>query len=184
MDKKYYYIGGYTSEIINFERKSMNKQETYEFLKQKGISYEVTEHEAVFHMGESGGVELPYPDCDAKNLFIRDDKKTHYYLITVKGDKRVDLKEFRKSQGTRPLTFASAEDLLAIMKLTPGSVTPFGLLSDEERKVEFYFDESFFEEPGLIGCHPNENTATVWVSAEDVAALIREHGNPVTIMKF
>ena len=38
-------------------------------------------------------VELPYPEWDAKNLFIRDHKREHYYLITVRGSKRVDLKQ-------------------------------------------------------------------------------------------
>ena len=54
------------------------------------------------------------------------------YLITVKGDKRVDLKEFRKTHGLRILSFASADDLTSIMKLIPGAVTPLGLLADED----------------------------------------------------
>lgn len=154
----------------------MNKLETYKFLDDQGIQYEVTEHKAVFNMEELSDVELPYPEADAKNLFVRDDKKRQYYLITVKGDKRVDLKKFRKANGTRPLTFASAEDLPAILKLTPGSVTPLGLLNDDELKVEFYLDDSFLNEPGLIGCHPNDNTATVWMKTQDLIRLVKEHG--------
>jgi len=77
----------------------MNKAEVYELLKSKGIEHEITEHEAVYNMEELDAVELPYPDADAKNLFVRDDKKINYYLITVKGDKRVDLKAFRKVHG-------------------------------------------------------------------------------------
>ena len=87
----------------------MTKQETYDYLNSLGIDYEVTEHTAVFNMEELDAVELPYPDCDAKNLFVRDDKKRNYYLITVKGDKRVDLKAFQQTFGTRRLTFASAD---------------------------------------------------------------------------
>lgn len=157
----------------------MNKLETYKFLDDQGIQYEVTEHKAVFNMEELSDVELPYPEADAKNLFVRDDKKRQYYLITVKGDKRVDLKEFRKANGTRPLTFASAEDLPTILKLTPGSVTPLGLLNDDELKVEFYLDDSFLNDPGLIGCHPNDNTATVWMKTQDLIRLVKEHGNIV-----
>ena len=41
-----------------------------------------------------------------------------------------------------------------------------------------------FAEPGLIGVHPNYNTATVWLRADDLAALIREHGNPVHIAEL
>lgn len=85
----------------------MNKQEVYDFLTSRGIEYEVTEHGAVFNMKEMSHVELPHPEADAKNLFVRDDKKRNYYLITVRGDKRVDLKKFKEEHGTRPLSFAS-----------------------------------------------------------------------------
>ena len=95
----------------------MNKTETYEFLKKENIDFEVAEHRAVYNMAELAEVEMPYPECDAKNLFVRDDKRRDYYLITVKGDKRVDLKAFRREMGTRPLTFASAEELFEILGL-------------------------------------------------------------------
>lgn len=162
----------------------MNKQETYDYLNAKGIEFEITEHKAVYNMEELAEVELPYPEADAKNLFVRNDKKTQYYLITVKGDKRVDLKEFRKANGTRPLSFAKAEDLLEILKLTPGAVTPLGLLNDDEVKVEFYLDEYFVNESKLIGCHPNDNTATVWMKASNLISIIEEHGNKVNVIEL
>ncbi len=158
----------------------MTKQETYAYLANHGVQYEVTEHAAVFNMEELDAVALPYPDRDAKNLFVRDDKKKNYYLITVRGDKRVDLKEFRKKHQLRNLSFASPEDLMDIMGLIPGAVTPLGLLSDEERKVTLYLDAAFGD--GLVGVHPNDNTATVWLKAADLAQLISEHGNTVHIV--
>lgn len=160
----------------------MTKQETYQYLTAHGITYEVTEHTAVFNMEELDAVELPYPDCDAKNLFVRDDKKRNYYLITVKGDKRVDLKEFRKTHGLRNLSFASADDLMSIMKLIPGAVTPLGLLNDEDRKVTLYLDAAFLG--GLAGVHPNDNTATVWMATEDLVKIIRDHGNDVNVVEI
>ncbi len=162
----------------------MNKAEIYKFLDNKGISYETTEHKAVFNMEELKEVNLPYPEDNAKNLFVRDDKRRNYYLITVKGDKRVNLKEFRKTYGTKPLTFASSEDLLNIMKLEPGAVTPLGLLNDDERRVEFYFDKSFLQGNARIGCHPNDNTATVWLNSRDLLKLIEDHGNTVHIVEI
>lgn len=153
----------------------MNKTQTYRFLTDKKISYEVTEHKAVFNMEELASVELPYPEWDAKNLFVRDDKKHNYYLISVKGDKRVNLKEFRKNHGLRALSFASAEELLSIMGLTPGSVTPLGFLNDEECRIHFYLDKEFAG--NKIGVHPNDNTATVWMKSDDLLELILEHGN-------
>lgn len=153
----------------------MNKAETYEFLRAKNIPFETVEHEAVFNMEEMSKISLPHPEADAKNLFVRDDKHLNFYLITVRGDKRVNLKEFRKANGTRPLTFASETELFEILRLTPGSVTPLGLLSDDERKVKFYIDSDLAK--GLVGVHPNENTATVFLKTEDLTKLIKEHGN-------
>jgi len=160
----------------------MDKAEIYKFLESKGILFEITEHKAVYNMDELSDIDLPYPEDDAKNLFVRDDKKGKYYLITVRGDKKVDLKEFRKANGTRALTFASADDLYVIMKLEPGSVSPLGLLNDDERRVEFYIDKSFFEGNKRIGCHPNDNTATVWLSSNDLLQIIKEHGNNIHIV--
>lgn len=155
----------------------MTKEETYQYLTDHHVEYEITEHGAVFNMEELKSVELPYPDADAKNLFVRDDKRRNYYLITVKGDKRVDLKEFRKKHELRPLTFASADELMEIMKLIPGAVTPLGLLNDEEHKVKLFLDDAFGE--GLIGVHPNDNTATIWLRTADLERIIKEHGNTV-----
>ena len=155
----------------------MTKEETYQFLREHGVVYEVTEHGAVFNMAELDAVELPYPDADAKNLFVRDDKRRNYYLITVKGDKRVDLKDFRRKHELRPLTFASADELMDIMKLYPGAVSPLGLLSDAEHKVKLYLDEALGVGP--VGIHPNDNTATVWLKTADLVRVIKEHGNDV-----
>lgn len=162
----------------------MTKQDVYDFLDKNQIWHEITEHPAVYNMEELARVELPYPDRDAKNLFVRDDKRRSYYLITVWGEKRVNLKDFRRKQGTKPLTFASPEELQEILDLIPGAVTPFGLLNDEACKVHFYIDRDFWQGSGLIGVHPNDNTATVWLKAEDLVALLREHGTTVDIVEL
>ncbi len=162
----------------------MGKEEIYQLLKDKGIWHEITEHAAVYNMEELDSVELPYPDCDAKNLFVRDDKKRAYYLITVKGDKRVNLKEFRNTYQTRPLTFASAEDLESIMNLYAGAVSPLGLLNDKELKVTFYLDKDFKQGKQIIGIHPNDNTATVWLKSNDLIKLIEESGHTVEVIKL
>lgn len=162
----------------------MNKIEIYDYLKEKNIWHEITEHEAVYNMKELSQIDIPYPEGDAKNLFLRDDKKRNYYIITVKGYKRVNLKEFREKNNTRSLSFASENDLMKVMNLIPGSVTPLGILNDKEIKVEVFIDKDFIESPGLIGIHPNDNTATVWLKTEDLINVIKEHGNKVTIVQI
>lgn len=97
----------------------MTKQETYDYLRARGVAFEITEHPAVFNMEECAAVDMPYPEDDAKNIFVRDAKKQNYYLITIRHDKRVDLKEFQRRHGTTRLSFASPEDLMARLHLTP-----------------------------------------------------------------
>lgn len=162
----------------------MNKEEIYKLIKEKGYWHEITEHKAVFTMDEVNDIYVPYPEYDAKNLFVRDDKKRNYYLITVKGNKKVDLKEFRKNNNTRPLSFASENDLMTILNLIPGSVTPLGLLNDQELKVSFYLDNEFLTGKEIIGVHPNDNTATIWLKVEDLITLIKDHGNEITIINL
>lgn len=162
----------------------MNKEEIYEFIKNKNIWYEITKHKAVFNMEELKDVVLPYPESDAKNLFVRDDKKKNYYLITVKGSKKVNLKEFRHRNNIRSLSFAREQDLMSIMQLIPGSVTPLGLLNDKDLKVIFYLDKDFLNGNQIIGVHPNDNTATLWLKVNDLINIIKEHGNSVNVVEI
>ncbi len=164
------------------ERETAGREEILNLLRERGVWFELTEHRAVYHMGELCEAEFPYPEGSAKNLFVRDDKRRNFYLITVKGEKRVDLKAFRRVKGTRPLSFCSESELMSLLGLTAGSVSPFGVLNDQGRRVEVFLDREFFDDPGMIGVHPNDNTATVWMRTEDLAAVIEGHGNKVEMV--
>lgn len=157
----------------------IGKKEILTLLQQYHIPYEITEHRAVYTMEQLSLVFLPYPEDDAKNLFIRDDKKRSFYLITIKGNHRLDLKAFRRQEKTRPLSMASASDLGRLLNLVPGSVTPLGLLNDKSHEVMFYLDRTFLEGSGRIGIHPNDNHATLWISVEDLIRLLKSQGIPV-----
>ena len=154
----------------------MNRNAVLALLKSRGIPFELAEHRAVYNMADLAEIALPHPEADAKNLFVRDDKRRNYYLITVRGEKRVDLKAFRHAHGTRPLSFASDDELATFLALFPGSVTPLGLLNDETRRVTLFIDEALLEGDGLIAVHPNDTAATVWLKTADLIALLREQG--------
>ncbi len=161
----------------------MNKKaDIYEYLNVNNIWYEKINHEAVYNMDELSKIDIPYFDVIAKNLFIRDDKKKNYYLITLKGNKKINLKEFRKSQNTRALNFASEEELQEIMSLTAGSVSPFGLLNDDNLLVHFYIDKDY--DDSVIGIHPNDNTETIILKVKDLIEIIATHGNEVKVFEI
>lgn len=160
----------------------MDKLQVYKYLEEKGISYEAIEHEALFTVKQAKTLRLPNSEAGAKNLFLRDDKKRSYYLLTVRDTLSVDLKDFQMKIGSRRLSFASENDLLQIMKLGKGSVTPLGVLNDERCIVNVYFD-AFFEGK-TISVHPNDNTATIYLKCDDLVHLINEHGNQVKYIEF
>ena len=155
----------------------LDKQGVYALLNEKNISYEAVEHPAVYTIEEMLQQNLPHTGAIAKNLFVRDDKKRNYYLLVVPEDKAIQLKTFAQKAGTRRLSFASEEDLGEILHVIRGAVTPFAALNDEEKKVSVYIDEGFRGK--LMGVHPNDNTATVYLAADRMFSLIQQHGNPV-----
>lgn len=160
----------------------INKTEILTLLNTLQIEYELIEHPPVYTMEEMNALQLPKIDKVAKNLFVRDDKKRNYYLLVVKEEKKINLKDFRKNMSLRPLSFASNEDLEAILNLSPGSVSPLGILNDTQNKVVVYIDVSF--QDTSIGIHPNENTATLWLQTKDLVQLLKEHGNTVEFIKI
>ena len=155
----------------------MDKAEVYQLLDERKIEYKAYEHHAVFTVEEADTLNLPDPGAGTKNLFLRDQKKQNYYLLTARDHLQVRIKDFQKKIGARLLSFASEEDLGRILGLIKGSVTPFGLLNDEKKQVQFYLDEYF--QNRIISAHPNENTATVFLKANDLMALLEMNGNPV-----
>ncbi len=133
-------------------------------------------------MAEVAQNEFSYPEINAKNLFVRDHTRRDYYMITVLGHKRVDLKAFRHAHGLRALTFATPEELLEMLGLILGAVTPFGLLNDQCAKIHLYIDSNLVKPNGLIDVHPNNNRATLWLKTDDLLALIRAHGNTISVV--
>ena len=160
----------------------MNKSELYQFLAEKKIEYKAYEHPTVFTVEEADALNLPDPGAGTKNLFLRDQKKQNYYLLTVRDHLQVRIKDFQKKILARPLSFASEEDLGRILGLIKGSVTPFGLLNDQEKRVQFYLDEYFRDR--TISAHPNDNTATVFLQADDLMELLEKNGNPVSWIRM
>ena len=148
-------------------------------LGQKGIEYREERHRAVFTMEEMEEAGIAGHGRIAKNLFLRDDRKRSYYLVSVRPGMTVDLKALRHIIPSRPLSFASEEDLWAILGLSKGEVTPFGLLSDSCHRAVFVMD-SFFT-GGIIGIHPCDNTSTVFLRSEDLLSVLRESGTECVI---
>lgn len=160
----------------------MNQEEILKLLDEKKIEYTLVHHKPVFTIDEMNKVDVPNKDRIAKNLFLRDDKKRSYYLVSIEETKRADLKALRMLLSSRPLSFASEDDLVSILSLKKGEVTPFGLLNDKEHKAVFILDSYF--EGGIIGIHPNDNTATVFLKTADLISILSGIGTEIRIISI
>ncbi|MEA5059661.1 Prolyl-tRNA editing protein ProX [bioreactor metagenome] len=157
----------------------LSKQDIYDLLDKHGIIYAPYAHSAVYTMEEMDALPIPHKELVVKNLFLRDDRKKVYYLVTLPGHKTVSFKMLANRIPSRPLSFASEEKLQELLMLQKGHVTPFGLLNDARQTVVMVFDKSL--QGQRVGIHPLENNATVFLALDDLITLLEEHGNPVIL---
>ena len=85
--------------------------------------------------------------------------------------------------GSSKLSFGSAERLDKYLGLTQGSVSPLGLLNNEDKSVVMIFDRDLIGNKE-VGVHPNDNSATIWVDFSDLRKIIEENGNKIIFAKF
>ena len=131
-----------------------------------GISYESYEHPpiATAEAGVTYWAGIDAAHC--KNLFLRNQRGDRHYLVIVDFRKRVDLRALAGEIGDGKLSFASPERMLKYLGVSPGSVSPFGLIADHERHVRVFIDRDL-RDAARISFHPNINTATFVVLYPD-----------------
>jgi Ala-tRNA(Pro) deacylase len=156
----------------------MSSGEVYRALDALGITYEKYEHPPVFTAEEAA---VHWADISAKavkNLFLRNKKGDRHYLVIVGIEKHVDLRTLVKIVGDDRLSFGSPDRLMARLGLTPGSVSPFGLINDANGTVRVILDADLREAERLI-FHPNDNTASVTISLPDFERFLASRPNIV-----
>ena len=159
----------------------MTQQEkVYEALDKLGIGYKVIHHEQVHTIEEMDAMGIFTDGEVCKNLFLRNANGKTHYVVSMLKDKHPDIqKEIRTQLGCSRLSFGSDERLMKHMGLTPGAVSPFGILNDDDADVVVVLDSELKTVDGYIGFHPNDNTAFLWLKFDDLMKFIRSRGNDV-----
>lgn len=155
----------------------------YAALDALGIRYERHEHPAVFNAEDAATYWNPIGGVQCKNLFLRNKKGDKHYLVVVEIGKRVDLKDLVKLVGDDRLSFGSPERLMAELGLTPGSVSPFGLINDADGSVRVLIDQDLRGAARLL-FHPNINTGTLVVSWADLERFLATRSNSVRLVSL
>jgi Ala-tRNA(Pro) deacylase len=153
----------------------------YAALDALGIVYERHEHLPVFTAEEAAVHWAEIAGTQCKNLFLRNKKGNRHYLVVLEISKQADLRHIARLVSDDRLSFGSPERLMARLGLTPGSVTPLGLINDHDRSVRVLIDRDLRDANRLI-FHPNINTASVVVSWSDLQKFLESRGNSVTLI--
>ncbi len=152
-------------------------------LSELGISFTRYDHPAVFSCEESDRLCPKMHGAHTKQLLMKAKGKEIYVLAIVMHDKRVDRKALAKDFGAQSFSFVSPEKLKEMLGVTPGSVTPFGLIFDKEKKINVIVDVDAW----LVGkfCfHPLVNTATLVIDHAGFETFLKHTGHTFTVRKI
>ena len=175
---------------IKIKNYTMNENLLFDFFKKHNISYNLYEHQPVFTVDDKPVVtaidgvatlsgEVPKPHF--KTLFLKDKKNNSFFLVSVIEDKRVDLKALSDVLECGRFSFGKEEELFKLLKLTPGSVTPYGLIFDEQHKITFVLDEGALT-ISSVGFHPLRNDMTIVTTPQDFLSCMEKMGYKTRIV--
>jgi Ala-tRNA(Pro) deacylase len=146
-----------------------------------GISAITHDHEPVFTVAESKSVKASIPGGHTKNLFLKD-KKDRVFLVVAEGDALIDLKKIHEKIGAQGrVTFGKPDQLMELLGVVPGSVTPFGVINDTGRQVTVVLDQPMLEHD-VLNYHPLENNATTSIRREDLIRFLKATGHDPVIV--
>jgi Ala-tRNA(Pro) deacylase len=148
----------------------------YGILNKLGVSYEYHEHPPVPTV--EAALEH-WKDIDAthcKNLFFRNHKGNRHYLVIIDHLNKLAIRDLEQLLRQGKLSLASDKRLEKYLGLTPGSVTPFGLINDTEHHVHVFIDNEL-KKAARLSFHPNINTATLVISSGDFIRFLDSTGN-------
>ncbi len=155
---------------------------SFDCLDQLGIAYTCCSHDTAHTMddcviiGDHLGVDI------CKNLVLTPRNKSAYYLLCIRGDKPFVTKEFSKLIGASRLSFASAEDMEALLGVHPGSASILSLMNDKDHRVQLAVDRDVWESE-FFGCHPCDNNMSLKVKTEDIKNIFLPYtGHEVTVV--
>jgi len=150
------------------------------FLDSLGIASTTRRHPPVHTVEEAKALRGDIPGAHCKNLFLKD-KKDQLWLVVALEERPIDLKTLDKRIGAARLSFGKAELLREVLGVEPGSVTPFALLNDRDRRVRVVLDQGMMQMRPL-NCHPMHNAATTTIQPEDLLRFLAATGHePLTV---
>ena len=152
-------------------------------LHELGITFDVVEHPPAFTTEQADSYIEGMEGVRTKSMFLTNKKKTQYYLLIMDDKKSLDMDLFKELVSANRIRMASLDSLAEKMSLSAGTVSPFGLLNNEERDIQVYFDKEIFDEERMT-FHPNTNEKTIFISTEDLFKFLKDLGYSYQVLEL
>ena len=156
--------------------KLRGQPELYQLLDSLKIPYDYIEHPPVPTVEEAMKYWSDIESGHCKNIFFFFFFFNRHYLVILYYDSKLNIKELEQKLRQGKLTFASDRRLMQYLGLTPGSVSPFGLINDHTRHVHLFIDKNLMNFERL-SFHPNTNTASLIIPREGLFRFLEHTGN-------
>ena len=160
----------------------MNKLDLLTMLSRDNIKYDVYEHPSLHTVEESKKLRGEIKGIHTKNLFLKN-KKNKFFLFSCQESTIVDLKKLNKVLSLGNISFARDLYLKNILGVKPGSVTPFGLINDQNNNIKFFLDKKILYHK-KVNFHPLVNTSTVSLDIKDFLLFMKKNNKLVNIFNF
>ena len=145
-----------------------------ERLAELGIEQRTVSHPAVFTVEQSQALRPQLAGGHSKNLFLAPRRPpAPFLLIVLEEDRKASVNALARALGAPPVSFGSAEQLMAQLGVEPGSVTPFGLVNAAPGAVRVAFDRALIEDYAWIHFHPLTNTMTTAIRPAGLLRFLR-----------
>lgn len=159
------------------------QNEIYEVFEKLNIDFEYYEHPPVPTVEEAIKYWKGMDATKCKNLFFRNHKGNKHYLVILEHSQNLRIKDLEGRLKQGKISFASEQRLMKYLGLTPGSVTPFGLINDLENHAHVFLDENL-KKYDKISFHPNINNASIVVSLDDFLKYMNWVGNSFEFLEL
>ena len=159
------------------------QKELYDLFERMDIQFEYHEHPPLNTIEDAKVHWKDYNSGRCKNIFFRNHKGDRHYLVVLEHLRQLNIKDLEKRLKQGKLTFASDQRLKKYLGVEPGSVSPFGLINDNENHVHLFIDEKL-KESERLAFHPNVNTASLVISKTDFLKFLEYTGNTYEFIRL
>ncbi len=162
----------------------LNDTETHLFgtLDEMAIDYKIYSHPIIFTVEEGEAFKKQIPGDHGKCLFLKDKRSNNHYLVATHIHTRPDLKALAKALDEKRFSFGKEEDMVDMIGVRPGSVTPLAIINDQDKKIHSIVLDKTLEGSNSVVFHPLRNDLSISLSFDDLVRFLKNYASNIVAL--